>query len=113
MVGSILIKENDCEKIKEFSIESANKFTTLELNVLLTLDFEMKVSESDTRWADGEPVFFSEENGSALFSVNSAGIDFLLSDACNIESHEADDIDRLRKFVEKNGNKNIYEFATF
>lgn len=112
MIGSTLIKEIDIEKLKGFDPESAGDFLTIELETLLTLDFETKVSEAGLKWSACQPVFFDEERACVLFALTTTGLEFIASDNCQLEEHQKQDKALIRKFIQENGSDNIYEFAT-
>jgi hypothetical protein len=75
MPGSTFIAENDPSRLAEItSVEDLGGFVTLELEVMITLDFEMLAGEGGVRWAESEPIHFDEEGGMALFKVNETGL---------------------------------------
>jgi hypothetical protein len=69
MLGSTFIAENDPSRVAEItSLEDLDGFVTLELDAMITLDFETLASEGGVRWAESEPIHFDEEGGMALFN---------------------------------------------
>ena len=92
-----------------------DKFPTLELNVLLSLDFEMMLGDSPHGWSEGEPIINDEDDGLQVFKVNPTALAYILEHAEDLAEDEAAlaDLGRLRAFVAAHGSDAIYEWATF
>ncbi len=113
MTGSMLIKENDAEKIKQFDAENSGEFLTLQLASLLTLDFVVIAGDANLEWTSKQPVFRDVDKGCCLFEIDPAGLAHITSEDCKLNAKQQSDQNLIRKFIEENGSDNIYEYATF
>jgi hypothetical protein len=114
MLGSTFIAENDSSRLTEItSAEDLSGFATLELDAMITLDFEMLANEAGVRWAESEPVHFDEEGGRALFKVNETGLLYVLGRATKLTEVQKSDLSKLAAFVRAHGSSHIYELAVF
>ena len=114
MTGSTLIHEPDESRLRDLtSIDDIADLCTLELNALVTIDFQQLVDATSASWAGGDPVFFDEEGGAAIFKVDPAGLRVVLSATPKFGSVQMADLQSIRDFVAEHGSNSIYEFATF
>jgi hypothetical protein len=114
MVGSVIIYEPDPERFDDLDeMDDLDDFTTVSLGSLTTLDFQEMVDKLGAEWAGEDPLLFDEEEGFALFEVRPAGLRLVLDAEHELTDERAEDLQRLREFIAKNGYEHIYELATF
>jgi hypothetical protein len=116
MVGSTIIHEPDAERLNEIeTVEDLDRFTTVDLDVLTTLDFQEMVEAMDgnPQWADDDALIFDEGAGLAIFRVHASGLKAILAIESALHPDKRRDIDALQAFVDRHGFDDIYELATF
>ena len=113
MVGSTLIYEPDETKLIGMDIEELDEFNIVELDSLITLDFETITQEGGVSWSEGEPVYYSEDSGMAVLRVSEAGLNCVCNYTGALDQVKKEDQEKLREFVNKYGNSNVFELATF
>jgi hypothetical protein len=100
MIGSTLIHEPDETRLRDLeSVDDLSGFAFLDLNVLATIDFQGFVAERNVEWVGGEPLFLDEEAGAALFKVDPAGLEAVLSSGLSLDPKQAADLEAIRAFV--------------
>lgn len=113
MIGSTLIHEPDESKLASMDIQSVDDFNVLELDSLVTLDFETITGEGGVSWSEGEPVQYDEGSGMAILRVSEAGLMYLCSYSGDLDETQKKDQEKIRQFVKQYGSTGVYELATF
>lgn len=115
MIGSTFVSTLNPEALAHIAcdVEAISQFAHVELEQLITLDFEEICSASNTSWAIGDPIVFDEESGIAIFRINPDGLTFVIGQKTSLNSVESTDIALLESFVKEHGVNHIYEVATF
>ena len=113
MAGSIIIHEPNADRLAELDIENLDDFQVLELDELMTIDFESALADSESSWAEGEPIQYDPESGMALFKVAEEGLSDVLANDNWFDDDQSEDVEKLKAFISANGTANIYELATF
>jgi hypothetical protein len=114
VAGSIIIATSDPQTLSSIgSVEDLEGFVYLELDRLITLDLEILAGSGGYRWASSEPIVYDPDGGMAIFKIDDRGLDYILKYADDENSLDREDLQKLAKFVQINGNSNIYELATF
>jgi hypothetical protein len=94
-------------------LDELDQFDCLELDYMLTLDFEVLTSEAKLSWAAGEPVRSDPAGGLAIFKVNPEGLKHIAQLGSSAERHHQVDIANVAKFVAEHGTSDIYELTTY
>lgn len=112
-IGTTIIAERDRDRIATIrSTEDLDKFNCLYLDVLITLDFEMMLRDSDLQWVAGQPIFYDPE-GLAVFELDTSGLNAVLQQVTNLDDRQQADIRKLADFVRAHPKSSFYEFGTF
>ncbi|UII26187.1 hypothetical protein LVD15_23250 [Fulvivirga maritima] len=117
MVGSTIIKVDDASAVSDMTFDDMMEAAILpkvELDVLLTLDFEIMASDVEERWSGGQPLLFDADGGFVILPIKEAGLKAVISQKEEeTELEKRDDLEKLAEFVKNHGFKNLYEAATF
>ncbi|PSB48132.1 hypothetical protein [Chamaesiphon polymorphus] len=114
MAGSIIIAAADPQALSSIaSIEDLESFVYVELDRLVTLDLEILAGSGDCKWASSEPIVYDPDGGMAIFKIDDRGLAYIIKCSADENSLDREDLQKLAKFVQINGNSNIYELATF
>jgi hypothetical protein len=116
MIGDTFIYAPDVTKIQALQSEgmdALDNFEYVDMEVMLTLDFETLCGPENVEWSAGDPVIFDEEAGLCVLRVSELGLQFVLGGAFQLDSDQAADVAALRQFVAKHGHAAIYEVSTF
>lgn len=113
MLGSTFIATETPEELIGLEIDNLDQLRHVSLEELITLDFELTLQDSEIKWVQGQPVFYEEEAGIAIFQVNPAALQAVLATDSSLSASHPEDIAQLRQFIRKNSAENIYELATF
>jgi hypothetical protein len=115
MFGTTIIAETSLDRLQAIAgVDDLVQFTCLELDCLVSLDFELILVNSGCRWAaDHDPVMYDPEAGLALFKIDEAGLAAVLQLGPTLSADQAADIEKLAAFVRLHGRANLYEYATF
>lgn len=117
MIGSTFIHCAEPEALHTLGsvgIDAIDTFVRVEMDVMLTLDFEMLCRPNAVKWGASQPVIFDEAAGLAVFQVQKEALQFVVNhplDGLHLE-HQAD-LRRLQAFISEHGDDSIYELATF
>jgi hypothetical protein len=112
-IGTTIISERDRDRLATISsIDDLDDFNCLYLDVMITLDFEMRLSDSGKKWVDGEPIVY-DPDGLAIFKIDRSGLDYALQQANNVSDNQKSDLHKLADFVRENALSDFYEVATF
>lgn len=112
-MASIFIHEKDASKLQQFDIENLDDYTHICMDELLTLDFEIMCQGTGQRWCLATPLIYDEANGLVLCQLHPAGLETVLSLPPDDDDIRADDMDRLRSFINTHGKQEIFELSTF
>lgn len=115
MIGSTFIHAVDGSSLAVLAedLDRLDEFDRVELDSMITLDFEEICSATGVEWAVGEPLIFDEEGGLAVFHVSPRALQQVL---CAVEDSPAEhrtDLEALRSLLARVGVYNIYELTTF
>ena len=115
MIGSTFIHTRDPFRLKKIAddIDALDEFDHVNLDELITLDFEEICSSLGTRWSSGQPVVFDEKAGLAIFQVNAEALQKVIGAKNALPPDKVSDLERLEKLVSEHGYIHIYEMATF
>jgi hypothetical protein len=115
VIGSTFIHTLDASVLIGIAgdIEAIERASHVEMDELITLDFESVCSSVELNWSASEPIAFDEGAGFAIFKIESTGLQYVLNHKDKFLPEQLSDIEMLDKFVTKYGFDNIYEFATF
>jgi len=115
MSGSTIIFESDASRLLRLSkdIDELDDFVHVELDLMLTLDFESMCIGPGLSWVAGSPVVLDEQAGLAIFPVSEPALSHVLSQAGEVDEDLAPDLERLSAFVARYGSRNLYEMTTF
>jgi hypothetical protein len=116
MIGSTIIHTKEIETLLKIGIEfllTDDSLTKVELDELLTLDFAEMTLAADLDWAEGDPIFLDEDEGVAVFKINPLALDYVICYNKELSNSKKRDIGKLKRFVLKNGNENLYEISIF
>jgi hypothetical protein len=114
VVGSTIIATRDPNLLLEIcSIEDLDDFICLELDRMITLDFEILATNCGVKWSESPPIVDNPNAGMAIFKIDETGLAYLLKHCVDQASEHQDDLDRLADFVRLYGLSNLYEVATF
>lgn len=114
MIGSTIIAEKTPSRLAEItSVDDLDNFTCLNLDTMITLDFQQIVASAGVQWAEGEPLQDDPDSGMAIFKVNEKGLAYVLAHTSELDAVHQADVRKLAKFVKTHGSSNIYELATF
>ncbi|MBL3655909.1 hypothetical protein [Fulvivirga sediminis] len=117
MVGSTIIKVDDASAVSDMTFDDIMESALLpkvELDVLLTLDFEIMASDVEERWSGGQPLLFDADGGFVILPIKETGLKAIISNKDEeMEAERRDDLEKLAEFVSNHGFKNLYEASTF
>jgi hypothetical protein len=114
MIGTTIIAENDCDRLASITcVDDLDELNCLYLDVLITLDFEMMLSDTDKRWADGQPIYYDPDDGLAIFKIDSDSLAEVLKIRDDLDEEQRSDLQKLANFVRDNPESDFYEVATF
>jgi len=113
MIGSTLIYEPNPSRLAHIDMDNLEQFSIIELESLITLDFEVICQKGDVRWTAGEPLLFDEESGMVVLPVSEPGIKFVCNHSAELDETQKSDQAKIKAFIEEHGANNIYELATF
>jgi hypothetical protein len=114
MAGSTIIIVRDPQQL--LAIESADDldcFIKLELERMITLDFEILANSGHVKWSASEPIVYNPDAGMAIFKIEKSGLVYLLQYPIDEQTEHREDLSKLVDFVRMYGIDCIYEFATF
>ena len=109
VINPDLLKEMDFEALSD-----SLSFPKVEFDRLISLDFELMLTDSTESWAEKNPILFNEEAGVVVFGINPIAISLIL-ERREIEQDETirSDLKKLHDFVAKYGSEHLFEVATF
>jgi hypothetical protein len=115
MIGSTFIHETDSTRLAtlETDLDGLEDMTIVELDSMITLDFEAICTPAEIDWSLGDPVVFNESAGIAVFQVSPDALVHVLGADGAMASEQAEDLEKLRAFVNRHGTSHIYQLATF
>ena len=113
MAGSIFISTLDTALFSEFDIDSLDTLEHVQMERLLTLDFDMACTAKGVNWVAGEPAVLNESEGFVIFPVSKEALEFVIANPSSIENAHHDDQMALASFIKSNGAANIFELASF
>jgi hypothetical protein len=112
-IGTTIIAETDRERLMIISsIDDLDELNCLYLDVLITLDFEMMLSDTNRQWTEGQPIVY-DPDGLAIFKIDSDALDWVIADRSNLDEEQQSDLQRLADFVRDRPRSDFYEVATF
>ncbi|PXX35294.1 hypothetical protein DFR42_12129 [Undibacterium pigrum] len=112
-MASIFIHETDASKLQQFDVENLDDYSHVCMDELLTLDFEIMCQGTGQRWCLDQPFIYDESNGLVLCLLHPTGLDTVLSLPPDEDDIRADDMDKLRRFINVHGKQHIFELSTF
>lgn len=114
MAGSIFVVAEHTDELLDLAqdMDKLDDFDHVEMDYLLTLDFEAICAPARIRWSDDTPIAFDEVLGLAIARVTPEGLEAVLAPGAFAAEHDRD-VGALRAFVEKHQSKRIYEVSTF
>lgn len=115
MIGSTFIHAVDSSSLAVLAedLDRLDEFDLVDLDSMITLDFEEICSVTGVKWAAGEPVIFDEAGGLAVFPVSPSALQQVLRAVQASPAEHRTDLEALRSFVARVGASNIYELVTF
>jgi hypothetical protein len=114
MTGTTIIAENDRDRLASIAcMDDLDELNCLYLDVLITLDFEMMLSDTDKNWSDGQPIHYDPDDGLAIFKIDTASLAEVLKITANLDEEQRADLQKLANFVRDNPRSDFYEVATF
>jgi hypothetical protein len=113
MIGTTIIAETDRDRLVNISsMDDLDDLNCLYLDVLITLDFEMMLSDTAKKWTEGQPIYY-DPDGLAIFKIDSASLAAVLKISKNLDDAQRSDLQKLADFVRDNPQSDFYEVATF
>jgi hypothetical protein len=113
MIGTTIVAETDRDRLAAIaSIDDLDTLNCLHLDVLITLDFEMMLSDSPYKWTDGRPIVY-DPDGLAIFKIDSASLAWVLATRSDLNDEQKSDIQKLANFVRDRPRSDFYEVAIF
>jgi hypothetical protein len=113
-MASIIFVAEDNGRLGDIrSVADIDRFDSVELLSLTTLDFQTIVSSAGLSWAAGAPILYEPDGGVAIFKVDELALQHVLGKATQLTTSQQADVRRLADFVARHGADRMYEFATF
>src|SRR5687767_10769365 len=95
MIGNTFIHEPDRDRLATIGdVDDLDGLTTVELDTLMSIDFELMTSEAGLHWSEGEPVLYDLEGGLAVFKVSPEGMKLVLSRESELDECQRADVRR-------------------
>ena len=117
MAGATFIHEIDPSKLSVIAedINAVDDFDVVDLEELLTLDFEVALNGTDIGWHAEKPVVLvgDQTGGLVVVRVNPEAIRFVLAHPERFETQSPEDMAALEEFIGSRGDAAIYELATW
>lgn len=113
MAGSIFVHAPDPSSLVERGLDAVDSYPRCELDVLLTLDFNVMATAIGVAWSRGEPIVYEDAEGLAIFEVDPEALEKVLAAGGVAEEVQQADLERLRSFVAAHGARDVYEVTTF
>jgi hypothetical protein len=110
MIGSTLIYETDTQRLHSlgYGLDMLTNLETVMLNAMQTIDFVTICMSANIDWfADNDPILFDETSGIAVALVAPKALEYVLTTPYQLPSEQANDLSKLRAFVQNHGTANI------
>lgn len=112
-MASIFIYETDSSKLQKFIVEELDDCTHVCMDELLSLDFELMCQDVGQSWLSGQPLIYDETNGLVLCQLHETALETVLTLPPDNDDIRADDMKKLRSFINTHGKQHIFELSTF
>jgi hypothetical protein len=115
MIGSTFIYTQNSSALAVLvqDLETIDRFAYVEMESLITLDFEIVCQSYGVQWASTQPVVYDEEAGLTIFKVVREGIRCTIGYKDHFRNNQLPDIEAFEGFIAMHGADHIYELATF
>jgi hypothetical protein len=117
VLGSTFICEQQPQQLQRIvaDSEAINDFAYIELDRLLTLDFEICLQGIGLQWHVGEPVVLAQDEtgGMVIVKVLPEALEYVFAHKDKFALDMLDDLNVLETFVRGNDIYAIYEFSNY
>jgi hypothetical protein len=115
MLGSTFIYAPDPSRLALIAedLDALDDFDHVNLDALLSLDFELILLPSGAKWSAKEPEVFDEARGVAIARVNPEALRHVIANKRALSEEQASDVELLEAFAAKHGFDHMYELSTF